>query len=342
MLFRGCIAAPHVAAVAIGLCAVALEAVPQSAGQTTASTRASSSELEIVQIRPNVHMIAGAGGNIAVQVGVDGVVLVDTGSRANIDDVMSAVTTITPKPVRFIINTSADPDHVGGNDRFLQAGQRSFDTIANLFPRNYFQSGAVAILATEAVLRRMGAPTGQTPPFPVDAWPTEAFETGRRYVYLNDEGIEVIHQPAAHTDGDVTVFFRRSDVIVTGDIFDSTRFPVIDLERGGSLQGTFQALNRLIATAIPSLPDVSREVGTKVIPGHGHVGDQFDLLNYRDMLVIVRDHVQDLIDKGMTLEQVKAANPTQGYRRRYGSDTGEWTTERFIEAVYQSLVRAKT
>ena len=123
----------------------------------------------------------------------------------------------------------------------------------------------------------MTAPTGQPSPFPVSAWPTETFETGRRYVYLNDEGIEVIHQPAAHTDGDATVFFRRSDVIVTGDIFDTTRFPVIDLERGGSLQGTIQALNRMIATAIPSLPDVSREVGTSVIPGHGHVGDQFDL-----------------------------------------------------------------
>ena len=286
-------------------------------------------------------MIAGAGANVAVQVGVDGVVLVDTGSRDNVDDVLSAVRTITSTPIRFIVNTSADADHVGGNERFLQAGQAAFDKIANLFPRNYFLSGAVAILASEAVLRRMTAPTGQPSPFPVSAWPTETFETGRRYVYLNDEGIEVIHHPAAHTDGDAAVFFRRSDVIVTGDIFDTTRFPVIDLERGGSLQGTIQALNRMIATAIPSLPDVSREVGTSVIPGHGHVGDQFDLLNYRDMLVIVRDHVQDLIEKGMTLEQVKAANPTQGYRRRYGSDSGEWTTDMFVEAVFNSLSRKK-
>jgi cyclase len=332
--------AARIAVIVVVLCVVGLESAPRNAVQGSAAS-ASSSELEILRIRPNFYMIAGAGANVGVQVGVDGVVLVDTGPRDKFDDVMSAVRTITSAPIRFIVNTSADADHVGGNDRFLQAGQASFDTIANLFPRNYFLSGAVAILAHEAVLRRMTAPTGQPSPFPAAAWPTETFETGRRYVYLNDEGIEIVHHPAAHTDGDATVFFRRSDVIVAGDIFDMTRFPVINLERGGSLQGTFQALNRLIATAIPSLPDVSREVGTSVIPGHGQVGDQFDLLDYRDMLVIVRDHVQDLIDKGMTLEQIKAANPTQGYRRRYGSDEGAWTTDMFVEAVYNSLSREK-
>lgn len=332
--------APRIAVIVVVLCVVGLEGAPRKAVQGSAAT-ASSSELEILRIRPNFYLIAGAGSNVAVQVGVDGVVLVDTGPRDRFDDVMSAVRTITSAPIRFIVNTSADADHVGGNDRFLQDGQAAFDKIANLFPRNYFLSGAVAILAHEAVLRRMTAPTGQPSPFPAAAWPTETFETGRRYVYLNDEGIEIVHHPAAHTDGDATVFFRRSDVIVAGDIFDMTRFPVINLERGGSLQGSLQALNRLIATAIPSLPDVSREVGTSVIPGHGQVGDQFDLLDYRDMLVIVRDHVQDLIEKGMTLEQVKAANPTQGYRRRYGSDEGDWTTDMFVEAVYRSLVEKK-
>ena len=185
----------------------------------------------------------------------------------------------------------------------------------------------------------MTAPTGQPSPFPVFAWPTETFETGRRYVYLNDEGIEVIHHPAAHTDGDAAVFFRRSDVIVAGDIFDTTRFPVIDLERGGSLQGTIHALNRMIATAIPSLPDVSREVGTSVIPGHGHVGDQFDLLNYRDMLVIVRDHVLDLIKAGMTLDKSRRHHRRRVSVGRYGSDSGSWTTDDFIEAVFKASCR---
>ena len=328
------------AVVLVALCVVALEATARSAGQASVSPT-SASALETLRIRPNLYMIAGAGANIAVQVGVDGVVLVDTGPRDRVDEVMSAVRKITTAPIRFIVNTSADADHVGGNDTFLQAGQASFDAIANLFPRNYFQSGAVAILAHETVLRRMTAPTGQVSPFPSAAWPTETFEAGRRYVYLNDEGIEIVHHPAAHTDGDATVFFRRSDVIVAGDIFDMTRFPVIDLERGGSLHGTLRALNRLIATAIPSLPDVSREVGTSVIPGHGQVGDQFDLLDYRDMLVIVRDHVQDLIKAGKTLEEIKAASPAKGFIGRYGTDSGAYTTNDFIEAVYRSLVEGE-
>jgi cyclase len=332
--------APRIAAVLVVLCVVGIEGVPRNAVQQRAAF-GDSYDVEILRIRPNFYMIAGAGANVAVQVGVDGVVLVDTGLRDKFDDVMSAIRTITPAPIRFIVNTSADADHVGSNDRFLQDGQAAFDKIANLFPRNYFLSGAVAILAHEAVLRRMTAPTGQPSPFPAAAWPTETFEAGRRYVYLNDEGIEIVHHPAAHTDGDATVFFRRSDVIVAGDIFDTTRFPVINLERGGSLQGTLQALNRLIATAIPSLPDVSREVGTSVIPGHGQVGDQFDLLDYRDMLVIVRDHVLDLIKSGKTLEEIKAASPAKGFVGRYGASSGPWTTDDFIEAVYRSLVEGE-
>jgi glyoxylase-like metal-dependent hydrolase (beta-lactamase superfamily II) len=317
---------------------VALSLAPVSAGSRQAGDRARVTDLEVIRVRPNFYMIADGGGNIAVQVGNDGLVLVDTGSDAARQSVAAAVRRISALPIRFIINTNADPDHVGGNEAFLRSGQAAFDANANLLPKNYFVSGAVAILASEGVLRRMSAPSGQVSPFPVAAWPTETFETGRRYLYLNDEGIDVVHQPSAHTDGDATVFFRRSDVIVAGDLFDTTRFPVIDRGRGGSLQGTIDALNRLIATAIPSQPDVSRDAGTSVIPGHGHIGDQFDLLNYRDMLVIVRDHVQDLIKSGRTLEQIKAAAPAKGFMARYGSDSGPWTTGDFIEAVYNSLV----
>jgi len=268
-------------------------------------------------------------------------VLVDTGLAATADSVVAAVRRITPGPIRYIILTTADADHVGGNEAFLRAGQTSFNAIANYFPRNFILSGPVAVLSAENVLKRMSAPTGQTSPSPFAAWPTETFEGARRYAYLNGEGIDVLHQPAAHTDGDSIVFFRRSDVIVAGDIFDTTRFPVIDVARGGSLQGTIKALNRIIELAIPSVPDVSREGGTSVIPGHGHVGDQFDILNYRDMLVIVRDHVQDLIKAGRTLEQIKAASPAKGFMGRYGSQSGSWTTDNFIEAVYRSLVGRK-
>ena len=160
-------------------------------------------------------------------------------------------------------------------------------------------------------------------------------------MYLNGEGIEVLHQPAAHTDGDVVVFFRRSDVVVAGDILDTTRFPVIDVARGGSINGEIAALNRLVELAIPSVPIVSREAGTLVIPGHGRVCDQLDVVEYRDMVTIIRDRVRDLIKAGMTLDQIKAASPARGYTRRYGSDSGPWTTNNFVEAVYQSLVQGE-
>jgi cyclase len=313
---------------------------PRAQGRPTQAS-AAAADLEVLQIRPDFYMIAGVGGNIAVQTGSDGVVLVDTGSAAAADSVVAAVRKITPGPIRYIILTSADADHIGGNEAFLRAGEGSFNAIANYFPRNFILSGPVAILSAENVLKRMSAPTGQAQPTPFAAWPTETFEGARRYAYLNGEGIDVLHQPAAHTDGDSIVFFRRSDVIVAGDLFDTTRFPVIDVARGGSLQGTVNALNRIIELAIPSVPDVSREGGTTVIPGHGHLGDQFDILNYRDMLVIVRDHVQDLIKAGRTLEQIKAASPAKGFVGRYGSPSGSWTTDHFIEAVYRSLVGRK-
>jgi cyclase len=137
------------------------------------------------------------------------------------------------------------------------------------------------------------------------------------------------------------VFFRRSDVIVAGDILDTTRFPVIDVARGGTVQGEIAALNRLVDMAIPSVPIVSRDAGTLVIPGHGHICDQLEIADYRDMVSIIRDRTRDLIADGMTLEQIKAAAPARGYTRRYGAETGTWTTNDFVEAVYRSLVQEK-
>ncbi len=160
-------------------------------------------------------------------------------------------------------------------------------------------------------------------------------------MYLNGEGIEVLHQPAAHTDGDSVVFFRRSDVVAAGDILDTTRFPVIDVARGGSIQGEIDALNRLVDLAIPSIPLVSQEGGTYVIPGHGYVCDQLDVVDYRDMVTIIRDRIQSLIENGRTLDEIKAASPTKGYTPRYGSDAGPWTTNMFVEAIYKSLTQGK-
>ena len=156
-------------------------------------------------------------------------------------------------------------------------------------------------------------------------------------MYLNGEGIEIFHQPAAHTDGDAIVLFRRSDVVVAGDVFDTTRFPVIDIAKGGSIRGEITALQKLVDTAIPSVPIVSREEGTLIIPGHGRVSDQLDVVEYRDMVTIIRDRIRDLVKEGLSLEQIKAAAPARGYTRRYGSDNGSWTTNDFVEAVYRSL-----
>ena len=158
-------------------------------------------------------------------------------------------------------------------------------------------------------------------------------------MYLNGDGIQVMHMPAAHTDGDSVVFFRRADVIVAGDIVDTTRFPVIDPGRGGSIDGEIDALNRLIDLMIPPFPLRWREERTFLIPGHGFVADYADVVDYRNVVTIVRDRVQDLIGKGMTVDQVKAADPTKGFRARYGSDSGPWTTAMFVEAVYNSLKR---
>jgi glyoxylase-like metal-dependent hydrolase (beta-lactamase superfamily II) len=192
-------------------------------------------------------------------------------------------------------------------------------------------------MSAHNVLARMSAPTGQKAPFAEGGWPTETFDRGRKYMYLNGEGIEVFHLPAAHTDGDAIVFFRRSDVVVAGDVFETERFPVIDVARGGSVEGEIAALNRVVELAIPSIPIVSREEGTWVVPGHGRLSDQLDVVQYRDMVTIVRDRVRDLVKAGMSLEQVKATSPARGYTQRYGASSGSWTTDDFVEAVYRSL-----
>jgi glyoxylase-like metal-dependent hydrolase (beta-lactamase superfamily II) len=302
-----------------------------------AAQPAPATNLEVLQLRPNFYMIAGAGGNIGFQVGVDGIVVVDTGLASSADAVVAAINKVTAKPIRYVINTSADPDRVGGNATVARAGQTLFTGSGGAGLAANFLGGGASILSVEQVLTRMSGPSGRPSPFPIDAWPTETFNEPRKYMYLNGEGIEIFHETAAHTDGDAIVFFRRSDVVVAGDVFDTRRFPVIDIAKGGSIQGEIAALQKLVDTAIPSVPIVSREEGTLIIPGHGRICDQLDVVDYRDMVTIIRDRVRDLMKQGLTLEQVQAASPAQGYIRRYGSDSGSWTTNDFIEAIYRSL-----
>jgi len=299
------------------------------AGATLAAQPA---ELDVVKVRDNVFMIAEAGANITLQFGPDGAVVVDAGTTDAAETVIAAIRQITPQPIRYVIDTSDDADHVGGNEKVAKAGKTLFQTNAQL-GEGMTNGGAAAVLSAEKVLTRMSAPTGKPAKYATPMWPTETYDQKRKYMYLNGEGIEVLHLPAAHTDADSVVFFRRSDVVAAGDVLDLTRFPAIDLARGGTIQGEIDALNRLVELAIPSVPLVSQEGGTLVIPGHGYVCDQLDVVEYRDMVTIVRDRVQDLIRKGMTLEQVKAANPTAGYNSRYGASTA------FITSIYESIRR---
>jgi glyoxylase-like metal-dependent hydrolase (beta-lactamase superfamily II) len=307
-------------------------------------------DLEILQVQPNFYMLAGAGANIGVQVDANGVVLVNAGMAKAANDVLAAVTKLTTpnQPIRYIIDTSADPDVVGGNGKLAAAGRSITSAAVSLTART--ASDAATILSHEEVLTQLSTPpeNGQAPLVASDGWPGDAFSENRRAMYFNNEGIEIIHLPAAHTDGDVLVFFRKSDVIVAGNIIDADRFPMIDLAHGGSLQGEIDALNRIIEMAIPPSPYFSQPHvldiqpgGTAVLPGRGHILRQIDVVDYRNMLVIIRDAVQDLIDQKMTLKQIKAADPAKPYKTRYGSISGTWTTDLFIEAVYNSLTSKK-
>ena len=290
----------------------------------------------MLEVRPNVFMISGAGGNIAVQTGEDGVVVVDAGSSASASAVVTAIKRITPQPVRYVIDTGPDADHVGGNEALSRAGDQFFPGTRPAGQRPDPMRTVASIVSTEGVALHMSesASTGSSAGIP-----TDTFHYARKYLYLNGEAIEVLHQPAAHTDGDVFVFFRRSDVVVAGDVLDTRRFPVIDIERGGSIDGEIAALNRLAELAVASVPIVSREAGTLVIPGHGRLSDHYDVVEYRDMVTVIRDRVRDLIKDGKSLAQVKAAAPAAGYAGRYGRD-GD--TERFVESVYRSLAKEKT
>jgi glyoxylase-like metal-dependent hydrolase (beta-lactamase superfamily II) len=302
-------------------------AVPQSAA-------APSNSLEILEVRPSFFVIAGPGGaNVGVQVGEDGLVIVDAGSAAGASSVLAAIRRISPKPIRYVIDTGPDADHVGGNETLANAGEKIFAGALGGGAQNAAERVA-PIVSAEGVLRHLAKS-------PAGGWPTEVFHYSRKVMYLNGEAIEVLRQPGAHTDSDVFAFFRRSDVVLAGDVLDTRQFPVVDVERGGSIQGEIAALNRLAEIAVPSVPVVTREAGTIVVPGHGRLCDQYDVIEYRDMVTIIRDRVRDLMKAGRSLAEVKAAQPAKGYMGRYGNAGGAWTTDRFIEAIYLSLSKEK-
>jgi cyclase len=296
----------------------------------------SSGEIQPLKVQGNVYLLTGAGGNIAVQIGDTGVLVVDTGVAEMADKVVAAIQKLSDKPIQYVLNTQVDSEHTGGNDTVRKAG---LTYVGANVTGNLTDAGVGAqIYAHDNVLKRMSAPTGVRGSVPFGSWPTQTYLSGRRQMFFNSEPVEMIHQPAAHTDGDSLVFFRRSDVLVTGDIFLTTSYPIIDIDRGGSIQGEIDALNNILELAIPGYQD---EGGTYIIPGHGWVSDRPDLLEYRDMVTIIRDRVQSAIKKGMSLEQVKAAGLTKDYDNRYSAKSGLGSADKFVEAVYKSLTQKK-
>ncbi len=269
--------------------------------------------IESWHVQGNVHVLLGAGANVAVQIGDEGVLVVDTGAAASREALLAAIRELSDGPIRWIVNTNADLDHTGGNETVSQAGLT-------------VNGNPAAIISHENVLARMTAANRPVTEMPLDTF----FESGRDF-YFNGEAVLLYHTPA-HTDGDVVVYFRGSDVLVAGHVFDTTQYPVIDRDAGGSIDGYIRGLNLMLDITVPAY---LQEGGTYVIPGHGRVADEADVVSFRDMLVIVRARVADLIAQGMTLAQVQAAKPALDYDLRY--DTDEWSSADFIAAVYRNL-----
>ena len=292
---------------------------------------AADTKLVVLPVQGGVYMLAGAGANITVQIGPQVVLLVDTPPPALVPNVLTEIRKLSDKPIQYIVNTSVDPDHVGGNEAL--AGKVPARGPGGA-PFPFGAANRPAIFAHENVFNAMSTSRPGQPAAPEAAWPTSAYFVASMDFNSNGEPVVISHQPAAHTDGDSIVFFRRSDVVSTGDVFTPDRYPVIDLQRGGRVEGIIAALNRILAITVP---ENFQERGTYVIPGHGRLSDEADVVEYRDMVVIIRDRVQDLIKKKMTLEQVKAAKPSRDYDTEYGAAGAD----RFVESVYRSLTERK-
>jgi glyoxylase-like metal-dependent hydrolase (beta-lactamase superfamily II) len=308
-----------------------------------------SAQIEIVPIRGHMYLLAGAGANITLSVGPDGVFMVDGGSPQMTDKVIAAVKQLTidlaregqplhtyppPKPIRYLANTTISPDHTGGNVKIAEAGKTFTGGNVAADLNSGFANDDAAILSTEkAMLRLVEAK------MPGNGQPTETYVRDNMKLshFFNGEGVELFHMPSATTDGDSIVYFRGSDVIATGDIFDMTSFPYVDMAKGGTIQGELAALNRLDDMAEA---EFRSEGGTLFVPGHGRLGDLADLAYYRDMVTIIRDRVQWMMKKDMSLAQIKAAKPTEDWDGRFGKNPN-WTPDMFVDAIYKGLSAKK-
>jgi cyclase len=300
------------------LCSAAWAQQPDPANAAIANAA-----IKVLPVQGGVYMLVGAGANITVQTGKDGLLLVDTGVPQMAPQILAAIRTFSSGPIRWVVNTSADRDHIGGNEALVKLGRSPVPVPTE--PR------IVAYLAVQERLAEPAAPgaPGNETPVPGTLWPNDTYSTPYKDFFFNGEAIKVYHIPNAHTDGDSIVFFRRSDVLSAGEIFTPDRYPSIDLNRGGGVQGLIDGLNQILEITVPMK---YQEGGTYVIPAHGRLCDEADVVEFRDMVTIIRDRVQDLIKKGMSLEQVKAAKPSLDYDTQYsGSPDG------FVESIYKSL-----
>ena len=305
-----------VAALALGV-AAALQAAQQNAA----------TPVGLLHVQRSVHMLVVNGMNIALQIGDDGVLLVDTATAAVAPQVVTTIRTLSTKPIHTIINTHVHADHTGGNESLIKQ-------------RGTGAPQPVRVMAHQSVQERMiaAAPAGgSTGGLRLNAVITlpinNTYDTPTKDFFLNGEPVMIYHAPKAHTDGDSLIHFRTSDVIAVGDVFSPDRYPVIDLATGGSVQGLIAALNHILEITVPAR---FQEGGTYVIPGHGRLSDEADVVEFRDMVTIIRDRVQDLIGKGLTWEQVKAARPSRDYDSEFGGDGGS-SPDAFVEPIYRSL-----
>jgi len=286
-------------------------------------------DIKILPVRNNVYALYGAGANITALIFPEGITLVDAGTDAAADKVLAALKTLTDQKVTYIINTSARPDHVGGNLKLMKSGHQI--TGGNVVGSDPDAATNSEIIAHEEVLNRMIAAKA-----PGDATPATTYYTPflKLSTLYHGDAIQLLHDPATVTDGDSMVWFRHNDIIATGDIFNTANYPEIDVEKGGSVNGEIDALNHLIDTAFP---EFRLENGTLFVPGHGRLSDVAEVAYYRDMVTIVRDRVQDMIAKKQTLDQIKAKKLTRDYDAYYAADAARYSPDQFIEAVYKSL-----
>jgi glyoxylase-like metal-dependent hydrolase (beta-lactamase superfamily II) len=307
----------------------ALAALAALAGATAqAQPPTADADFGVWPVRDNIVMLVGGGGNTTVQLGTDGILIVDTKLDSAAEPLLAAVRELSDQPIRYIINTHAHGDHIGGNALLGPAGATiSGGNVAGAISD---AGEGATIIAHENVLLGI-ARLDEPPPFP--GWPTSTFYVPQKDLYFNGEPIEIRYLPSAHTNGDSLVFFRRSDVISAGDVYNTTAYPVIRDGDGGSIDGVIAALNEIIRITVPR---DKQEGGTLVIPGHGRLADEADVVEYRDMVTIIRDRIRAQKAAGMSLDQVRATRPTLDYDGRYGGNE-RWTPDQFIEAVYRTL-----